>query len=233
MKLAVITCCAYQNRRMIHFLEESCAKQEIPLIPYAVGEIFQGWSHMMYAMTIPELRMLRADGHTHFLAVDGVDTIIVSCLEEIVGKYERYGSPPCLMSAECEMYPAGGQDLFVGDTRWKYLNAGCYIAEIDYFVDLIERLHAKHSEEGNYQAWFVREWPIEGVALDVNCKIFQSMPGDLNYKIENGRLFNLETMTVPCILHFRGGYVDPHLGRDERMQPVWDELYGGGECKLD
>ena len=229
MNLAVITACAYHNRRMIHFLEESCAKQEIALMPYAIGEIFRDWSHMIYEMTRPELLRLKADGYTHFLALDGVDSIVVSQLGEFVAKYENYGSPKCLMSAECEMYPAGGVDNFTGVTRWKYLNGGGYIAEITYFVELLERLRAKYPDEGNYQAWFVRDWPIDGMVLDAGCEIFQSMPGDLKYEVDGGRLLNLETHSVPCVLHFRGGYVDPHTGRDERMRPVWEQLYGGGE----
>lgn len=229
MKLAVITCCAYRNRRMIHFLEESCAKQGIPLMPYAIGAVFQDWSRMIYEMTRPELQRLAAEGYTHFLALDGVDSIVVSGLEEIVGKYESYGSPPCLMSGESEMYPPGGVDNFTGKTRWKYLNGGCYMAEIPYFIDTLERLRVQYPDEGNYQAWFVRSWPVDGIVLDENCEVFQSMPGDLNYAVVENRLLNLETGSTPCVLHFRGGYVDPHSGRDERMRPVWNELYGGGE----
>jgi hypothetical protein len=211
---------------MIHYLVESCERQGIDLIPHGVGKVFAGWANTMYFHTLEAMREFLAEEYTHVLQVDGVDSIIICPLSEIIAKYVSYGAPPCLMSSDCEAYPPHLCTTFTGDMRWKYLNAGCFITEIQYYLELIEKLHALYPNEGNNQAWLVQQWPIDGMVLDHSCDVFQSMDHTVQYEISCGRLINTETGGRPCVLHFRGGYSSPENGRDDRMTPVVEQLYG-------
>lgn len=236
MKLATICPCIYPHEKLIHYLEESCQQQGINLIPHGVGEVFGGWARHFISTTVTAVQELQREGYTHILYVDGVDSIIIAPESEIIRKFEAMGMPACLMSSDCECFPPmpDALDRFPAAEPWRYVNAGGFIAEISYFVALVKYLAGKYPDDGNQQSWIVREWPIPGLVLDHKCSIFQPMDGtnktivvrgsDVNWA--TGRVFSMFTGEWPCVLHFRGGYSDPETGRDERITPVWRQLYG-------
>ena len=223
MKLAVITPCLYPSQERIHLLLESAYRNNVKLIPYGVGCQFVDWKNMMMEHTIPAMMRREREGCTHVLYVDGIDSIFVSGIEEIVAKYERLGSPSCLMSGDPDR-PHFNTFGFLGRKPWAYLNAGGFIGKISHFVPIAEFLAQKYSDDADYQNWFIREWPIEGFSLDYDCSIFQSMNGEPYLRPIGNRLFNAVTGTVPSILHFRGGYCDPETGRESRIIPVLKEM---------
>jgi hypothetical protein len=123
-----------------------------------------------------------------------------------------------VISADWDQTPHG---LFMGPGPWRFLNAGSYITPIEPWVAIMERLAEKYPDEGNYQVWLEKDWPILGCFLDHDCEIFQSMDGRCVEPVGK-RVINTVTKCWPCILHFRGGYCDPVTGRDERIRP-WVE----------
>lgn len=227
MKLATICQCIYPDTRPIHYLAESCLRQGINLLPHGIGAPFAGWSQAMISHTLPAMQDLKARGYTHVLYTDGRDSIIIASEEEILRKYREQGSPPCLMSADSECFPphpdAAGR--FLGPMPWRFVNAGGFIGEIDYIVGTTRRLAEKYPDDHNNQSWIVRDWPIDGLLLDHFCEIFQPMDDSDDICTYSNRVLNKCTMTQPCVLHFRGGYCDPEVGRDFRIAPVWRQLY--------
>lgn len=226
MNLAIITACLYPDRQRIHYLDESCQRQGIFLIPHGIGATFAGWANALVSQTLPAIEDLQREGYTHILFTDGSDSIIIAPEKEIIEKYKSHGMPSCLMSADSECFPPLNGEKFTGPEPWRYVNGGGYIAEIGYFVALVKYLAAKYAaDDGNHQSWIVKDWPIPGLVLDHKCTIFQPMDHTPK-EAQNGRIVNFWTDEWPCILHFRGGYSDPVTGRDERITPVWRQLYG-------
>lgn len=228
MNLAVITPCVYPDMRPIHYLTESCSRHNIELRPHGVGQPFADWRSMLVRYTLPHMRELSGDGFSHVLYVDGVDTMFVAGLDEIIAKFlrifRRNGGSRCLMSADRDIPIGIRPDKWegYGIDPWRYLNAGAYIAEIKFMVKLWEDLERVFEQEGNYQRWLELSWPIDFLSLDYHCEIFQSMDGHPSVIPNGNRVLNAVTGNWPCVLHFRGGYCDPRTGRDERMKP-WVE----------
>ena len=223
MKLAVITPCLYPSQERIHLLLESAYRNNVAIIPYGVGYQFVDWKNMMMEHTIPAMMRRESEGCTHVLYVDGIDSIFISGLDEIVAKYERLGSPPCLMSADSDK-PQFNTFGFLGRRPWAYLNAGGFIAEINNFTSTVDYLARKYADDADYQNWFIRAWPLNGFTLDHECSIFQSMNGEPYLRAMGNRLLNPVTGTFPSILHFRGGYCDPETGRESRIKPILKEM---------
>lgn len=226
MNLAVVTACLYRDRKPIHYLDRSCEKQGIFLIPHGIGSTFSGWANALIRETLPAIADLHKEGYSHALFTDGSDSIVIAPQSEIIEKYKLRGSPPCLMSADSECFPAMNGPNFKGPEPWRYVNGGGYICEIPYFVRMMTGFAMRHGDDGNHQGWIVKEWPVEGMLLDHNCCIFQPMDNNPALAVVGHRLVNNVTHEWPCVLHFRGGYSDPLTGRDERIEPVWRQLYG-------
>lgn len=214
MKLAVITPCLAPDRSFIHLLDASATRMGIPLIPHGVGQVFTGWCNMLIAHTVPEMIRL-ADEYSHVLYVDGRDSVFVGGQDEIEEKYRVAGSPPCFMGSDYQ-WPSTQEGVRI--------NAGGYIAEIKYMVGVWTRLASRHSS-GDYQQWILNEWPVDGIVCDQSCSVFQSVEGELLTMTQ--RVVNQGSGELPCVLHFRGGYCDPTTGREERIRPVLEQLYGG------
>ena len=217
MKWSVVTTAIYTNRDRIHYLDDSCRKHGIELTPFGIGGIYYGWVRTLMDVTLPGIESVDA---THILCVDGIDSLIVAPMDEIISKYEALGSPSCLMSTERNMFPNCREAELFGDSVWRFPNGGNFMGDKQYILDMWRRLYPKYPQESAYQGWIINEWPIEGLKLDTGCSVFQTMdiaPEETG--IHNGRLMNRVTLSQPCVLHFAGGYVDQKTGRDERMKP--------------
>lgn len=224
MNLAVVTTACYPTRDRIHLLDKSAIRQKMRLDAFGIGVQFSNWKQMLLEQTLPSLEEY-AKTYSHVLYVDAADTLFVGSLPEILAKYERFGSPPCFMSSDLDI-PTVNTDSFKGPLPWRFLNAGGFITKIEYFVGLMKVLSTKYSDDGDYQNWLIREWPIPGMFLDHECTIFQSMCGHPAILPFGARVLNSVTGSWPCVLHFRGGYSDPQTGRDERMIPWCKQLWG-------
>lgn len=211
MKL-VVTCPAlYPSRDRIHFLDDSARRFGIELRPHGLGQQFVDWRHMLMEHTLPAFRQYVAEGATHVLYVDGCDSLFVNTLDEIVKRYAAYGMPRMLVSA---------------DEGQSWLNAGGYVGELDFIIPTWESLYERYGAgDGDYQNWLIHGYENLGprIRLDKDYLIFQPID-DVNEAIAWGAL--PDGCNKPCVLHFRGGYSDPVTGRDERMRPVIEELWG-------
>jgi len=202
VKIAVVTAACYPSRDRIHLLDGSAHRQGIELIPFGLGVQFANWRQMLMTQTLPTMRKMRRD-FTHFLYVDACDSLFVASLDEIAAKYERAGEPQLFISGDTDR-PQSNAFRFTGKPPWKFLNAGGFISEGIFFVDLMEHL-AKFTSDGDYQNWLINAWPIPGALIDEECSVFQSMNDHSSVIAIPPRVVNGLTGQWPCILHFRGG----------------------------
>lgn len=215
-----VTSCLYPSYDPIHFLLGSCERHDIRLLAHGVGETFAGWDRMWMQHAIPHLKLLSRE-YSHVLYMDGVDSLVLGGLGEIVAKYTHAGFPPCMMSADTDI-PTENTAAFAQESwacPYWFLNAGQFIGEIRFMIETFERLSQIHEGEGDSQKWFIRSWPVDGIYLDSRCSIFQVMDGNTALIPMQSRVFNAITGTFPSVLHFRGGYCDPATGRAERIIP--------------
>ncbi len=223
MTLAAITACLYPDTRMIHLLMDSAVRHGVPLTPYGIGDNPSDWGHIKVTRLLPVIEELLEEGYTHVLYTDGTDSLFVRPWEDVQSEYLSLDSPLCLMSAETDCYPFRELgDQFPARGPWRYPCAGQYMGEIPWILErwsAMARDYASHPER-NDQGWITLEilaGRMEGLVLDSECRIFQSMSGDGVEKRDG--VINTVTGSRPCVLHFNGGYSDPVTGRDERMMP--------------
>jgi hypothetical protein len=231
MKLAVITA-NYGPRSDIHWMTKSCEMFKIPLHVWGQAP-WCGWLRA-HLDAKEELKKLRAEGYTHFLYTDGRDAFFVVGLDEVLAKYTAMGSPRWLVAGEMNPWPLaqlGLHEKFATDSPYKYPNCGGQIGEIDYVLDRWDFMEENYKEEngentqGYVQRGFV-EGVLAGMKIDTECRIFQCWEGALNVDLYRGRVFNQSTFAKPCLIHFHGGYTDPVHGKNDRIAPVWKELFG-------
>ena len=92
-------------------------------------------------------------------------------------------------------------------TRWKYVNGGGWMGEIDFLLDVL--LRDSERELWNDQFWLSKKWIAQtpGVKLDFDCRVFQCLsqvPREC-FVVEGEQVVNLENGTKPLLIHGAGG----------------------------
>jgi hypothetical protein len=155
------------------------------------------------------LKQFKED-YTHFIFLDGHDTFMLSNIKEIEEKYTKMDSPSMFFSCERACWPDSVKELLYPDTisDWKYLNSGQYMANIDKFIEIVEK--NKPSYDIDDQRFFTSLF-LEGfeITLDYFCEIFQSIAfrrdADFVYgHFDLARLLNTVTGSKPCSIHGNG-----------------------------
>lgn len=244
IKLAVTTACVFSDAHQIHMLTESCRRFGVALRPYGTDvQGYPGWLAIKVRELLRALPKFKSEGFTHVLYTDGRDSYFIGAVDEIITKYKAHGSPRCLMSAESEPAPFPELGVAYDDPghRFRYLNAGGYIAEIAwlerYYPLLLtpEYMQYGDNDQAGLTIAFL-ESKFSGLKLDTDCDIFQCV-GNANAglgtdlvvqkgppSLDRLRLRNKTTSSWPVIVHFNGGYTDPETGKDAMMLPLWNEL---------
>ena len=215
MKLAYLASCFFDSTDKIWMLRDSAKRFGIDLNLYGLGEPHRGFIDCKVTRLLPELGKLAECGYTHVLYTDGPDTFFVAGPEEIWDEYASLGYPAWLVSAESNCYPHTDLALKIPESQ-RYPCTGQYMGEIEAILSGWRAMRAFYGPEDNEQGWMLHA--IEdgaGIRIDQGRKIFRAEadnwnPGDPG-----------------CVLHFNGGYHDPVTGREARMRPVWDKVYGG------
>lgn len=151
------------------------------------------------------------------LFVDGYDVFLVGHLEEIKNRFIGFGCN-ILFAAEVNCWP--DESLapmfdFNTQTRYKYLNSGCYIG---YVKDLKRLMPDEILDSSDDQLYFQQKYlenknnPIDDykIELDVENYIFQCLSGigDTVGVLYKGRLINVDTSCCPLVVHGNGGPQD-------------------------
>jgi hypothetical protein len=232
MKLMVLTAAVWPTKeealRKLWIFLRSCDKFGADPHLYGVGHSFPGYRAMKLDLQLKYLRSQASD-YTHVLYTDGWDAMFAQPLDAAIRIYNAMGAPPILASAsiwlgneshEQENYPG----CFDHSITYKYPCVGGYMAEISAIIEAFERMMKLPRQTGDdcfnwYDGW------KEGwfrPALDNQCRIFQVEDPHTKLLPIAGtvRLCNIETGTLPCILHCSGGYCDPKTGKDSRLIPI-------------
>lgn len=227
MKLAFITSALYPTRERVHFLDDSCKRQGIELLPHGIGEQFTTWRNMMLYYALPHIKQLHDQGYTHVLYMDGVDSLVLASEAEIVCKYAEMGSPSILFSAQTIRFPPGEiGNFYPSQGPWRFPNAGQWIAETRYAMEMWDSIAREHDTDENPQGWVCNSWPIAEAKLDSGCRIFQAIEDREDFiAYAPKRVFNCATKYYPCVLHFPGGYADPETGRDWKVRPWVERIW--------
>ena len=196
----------------------------IPSVAFGKGEKWNGWIHRLEIL-LDGIKKYQGK-YDYILHTDARDVLYYKGLDEIVSKYETIFKPKgtkILFNAETNCYP---NKLLkpaypYQDKKYRYLNAGCFIAEIDFavefFTSVINRAHKERVTDDQemlsmmyieHYNLFKEETPFR---LDIDCEIFQVLWDEewgrsANFDIvyNRDRIYNRLTNTDPCIFHAPG-----------------------------
>jgi hypothetical protein len=230
MKMMVITCGVWPSedvaRRKMWIFMRSCEKFGVDPVLYGGGTpSFPGYRAMKLDMQLEFLKGVK--GYTHVMYTDGWDAFFVAHMDEVVEKYEGMGRPPMLVAAFNQLSNVSDADkdypgCFDERVMYRYPHVGGYIGEVGYVIEMFERMNRLTNDDcfswydGWKEGWFRPE-------LDHGCQVFQVT--DEHLVMKDGRVFNTEMGSFPCVLHLSGGYTDPGTGKDDRMLP-WAKRAG-------
>jgi hypothetical protein len=198
-------------------LRRSCTVHGLDLQVFGKGAPARGSSYYKLKTLYWNLRARRND-FEYIFYTDAFDSLVLSGLDVILKQFKGFATP-LLMSAEANCFPVrpgmGPNDYPDAPTRYRYLNAGGLIANVDYLVSLLESLNvAALDEYESDQAWWIRTylsncWQIK---LDHCCQIFQCLIlAEEDLMIQSGQFVNRLTGSSPCVLHGNGGTPIPTL----------------------
>ena len=185
---------------------------------YGLGRLSPGSPHggdMQGTWVIEEMRKSDADV---IIACDCSDVLFSGPMDEMLEKFRAFNSG-FVIGTDLSSH-VRGEEIELGMRQLQIeaggyyggLNIGYWIGTRDYAIETLQKsIDLYRGTPGmldNPQAWLplgmVRK-TIDFV-LDRNAVIFQPCSaGDIGaVRIENGRLHNTETGTMPCCVHFNG-----------------------------
>jgi hypothetical protein len=178
---------------------------------------FPGFNFKVEVMRA-QIPLLRSQGVTHFMAIDGWDSLVVGPMDDVL--------PHCgegiLLAGEINCYPhpekASRYPESEKRSRWCHVNGGGILTSLEFFEDVVYPFHAKGGFE-NDQIMFT-EFYLTGnplVKVDSECRVFQTLyltdPKNDFLVTEEGRVWNRELATRPVVIHANGRqtltWIDP------------------------
>lgn len=194
---------AYSTR----YLRISAERCGVPVRWYGAGEPYRGWLDVQLVHLIEELKRVTT---SHVLYTDSSDSIFLSDLNEVWAKYVLMGEPEILLSVERD----GG--ICAGGWMGRRLDA----------IDVLEWLFDAYEDSNPQERWrefYKHEGEGFGIQLDTERRIFQVADEPLEIVMGNKRVRSSHG-TLPCVLHWAGGYTDPHVGKAALIEPAWKQL---------
>lgn len=226
MNLCVLSC-QYEKPELASILRESCELFELPLAMCEASELNGKWpanGDMRTGKMIAALEHLRLIQETrafsHVLWADGFDTFIKDDETEIKYRWHLLDCPPLIFSAEqnCWPDPDKAAEYPPATSVYRFINAGTWMGQVDYLVDVMEKILASPWPDGNDQrAWtdaFLGKL-LPGAVLDTDRKIFQTMWGT-----------GLADVSPDAsVIHYNGGiWRNPE---DTRYRDHWESVKAG------
>lgn len=152
---------------------------------------------------------IRENNITYFVFGDAYDVFVLGPPEEFEKKNKFFSAPKLLYMSEKGCYPVWDyrEKYPKVHSPWCYLNGGCFAGYSRIFLSLLE--NSPLDPNLNDQQWATENFLFRNnnrIELDYNCEVFQSIafehPDD--FALRKGRLINLETISLPVILHGNG-----------------------------
>lgn len=197
--------------------------------------LWVGWLSKLYHM-MDVAKELRED-YTHLMFIDCADVVVLASPDEVMERFLSFNHPwvynaePFIWSPNSfqpEDYPPVPDRPGTGATpnvKYRYLNAGASIGEIEFMDKWLTRWCRPGSSSRGDQDWlagrFLESYP-DAMMLDTNCELFQCMCGSQvgdnpHVALSPGVAHNRITGTYPLIVHFNGGTDIT----DEKRKPLW------------
>lgn len=148
---------------------------------------------------------------THIAYSDAWDTVVLSSPQEVIDKFKKhYGYLKMLVSGEKNCYPhpekAKDYPYIIDASAWRYVNAGNFICEIEFFKELSKKL----LPDSHDQVW-IRDMYFEHqnkISIDHECRIMQSIGFENSDEFaitRDKRILNRKTGSLPVWIHNQGG----------------------------
>jgi hypothetical protein len=194
-------------------LLRSCRHYEIPLEVLGSGRPYphhgiKSQYILEYLPTLPDDEIV--------LFVDGYDVVFLTGADEIEEKFRAF-EHPFVISTEQNCNVDGGLRVRFstwlkfpkGKKPYRFINTGSYVGRAGYLRTLLEslRIQPTDSDQTIMNRHFVANPDM--VRLDYDHQVFTCTAGRTgleleDYRVENGRLRNVVTGSLPCILHCPG-----------------------------
>lgn len=180
MSLCVLTAW-YERPELAAILRESCQINHLMLRVCGQGN----WPHDMRTgkleATLRAIPKLRKEGFDLVLYADGFDSFIVGDEVEIRYRWNAMGKRPMVLSGEKNCWPdAHKADRYPNsDSLWRFINAGTWIAQINYLEDVLSAMlkRVPESERDDQRMWtdaYLDGW-LPGAVVDTERVLFQTM----------------------------------------------------------
>ena len=201
------TVATYRDTRLNN-LVASCHIHGLGVHVLGLGNNWQGFGNK-WLWTAEYIREQQLPPEAIVAFVDAYDVLCLADPEELVAKFERFGSR-VIFSAERGCHPDSNRaDLFPSaPTSFRFLNSG---GAIGYAADLVEVIDAARFDvAADDQQTFIDYFLANPgkLTLDHNAEIFLSLfdvaADELAVESEHGRIFVKETRSRPCFLHGNG-----------------------------
>jgi hypothetical protein len=128
----------------------------------------------------------------YVVVLDAIDVLLSQDFDQIVTRFQTYNTN-CMYSATGANYPKNGNGYNFelinssSETLFKYLNAGCVIARVDYLKEFIKRcynsidtvLNPIHSEQHEIRRGFEKHHQELNMSYDINTDIFLTIGHNL------------------------------------------------------
>jgi hypothetical protein len=238
--LTVILPCIYDSEEPLWMMMATCRRFGITPTFFGKGEVYAGWVDIMLVKLAEAARTCPT---SHMLYSDSRDAFFLTGLREVVENYNAMGCPPLMLGSDCvgfDSYKAWYDKVPWDKTKaFPYFQVGGKIGEAKAIYEAITWMlkKAKSGEWGEmpgdnppYWCNFMVERPGE-LTIDHECQIFQNCTEAMHcldvreplwWPIR--RIYNSETDSWPCILHFNGGYTSQTEGKWYRMEEMWRRL---------
>jgi hypothetical protein len=182
-------------------LRDSCERVGVRFQTYGSFQRYPGHTQ---AKLIEALKCIRQLTSEYVMYTDGSDAFISQGEDAILEGFCEVGSD-ILVSAEKNLYPDTSLIYPTCWSPWKYVNAGGWMGRREALIPHLEHLIDISTDSNDQLAW--SRWYVQeehpNAALDVGCKVFQTMymvsPGDIS---EDG--LNTITGSRPSVWHFNG-----------------------------
>lgn len=197
----------YASRLESGFLPfvRSCERAGLAPLVLGYGEGWRGFGYRL-RQVYGAARALRGT----VLYVDAFDVVLAGSREEILSRYQSFGSP-WVVNAETNCWPDLSRAVEYPDTlsRYRYLNAGAWIGEAEYIAEQLAAAGADRVPDDLNDQRFLTDLFLSDpsrLTLDTGCRLFQTLyrAGDDLHQAD-GVWRNLDTDSAPLIFHGNGG----------------------------
>ena len=224
MTLEIFTPCFYPNKQSIERLERSCQRFGYNLIPYGVGE---NWNGLVHGEIIRFRQAIEHSTADVVCKVDGADAWFLRGPEALLEAFEHYQCD-VLIGGERQCWPLGDMaGKFDQSGQYPFPNGGNFMGRREAMKVALDDLMklSLNEHQGNDQAHWLTYLPKPGISVDTECRaFFQTSNDGFNgvfpiFRKGDSEFMNVMTFTCPCLVHFNGG------GKDERIAE-WDRVVG-------